>query len=57
MMDGEPIRNLERELIGVLREVVEKIGLAELRGSYLLDHIDESRPKRDKANEAPGGES
>lgn len=59
MMDGEPIRNLEKELIGVLREVVEKIGLAESRGSYLLDHIDESRPKRDKAavNGAPGGES
>ena len=48
VMDGEPIRNLEKELTAVLREVVEKIGLAESRGSYLLDHIDESRPKRDK---------
>ena len=55
MMDGEPIPDLEKELIAVMREMTKELEDVVVTGRGMLDDID----KRDKAAtiEAPGGES
>ena len=53
MAFGEPIPDLEKELIAVLREMTKELEDVAVSGRGLLDDIDE----RDKANEVAGGES
>ena len=54
MAFGEPIPDLEKELIIVMREMTKELEGVAVTGRGMLDDID----KRDKAaGEAPGGES
>ena len=53
MCCGEPIPDLEKELIAVMREMTSELEDVVVTGRGMLDDID----KRDKANEETGGAS